>query len=124
MPPVNRPPLADELRPRGPVQLEVTEHHEPAQIVLCLEGELDILTAPRFAARLEEVVHREAGELHIDLRHLRFIDSAGLHVLLNAQRRLIRRGRRLRITCVAGTVLRAMELARLVETLGVEVAQA
>lgn len=122
MPPVNRP-LADDLRPRGPVQLEITEHHEPTRIVLCLEGELDILTAPRFGARMEELVHREAGEVHIDLRHLRFIDSAGLHVLLNAQRRLIRRGRPLRISCVAGAVLRAMELARLVETLGVEVTE-
>lgn len=123
MPPVNRPALADDLRPRGPVQLEITERHEPTQTVLCLEGELDVLTAPRFGARIEEVLNREAGELHVDLRHLRFIDSAGLHVLLNAQRRLIRRGRRLRISCATGAVLRAMELARLVETLGVEVAE-
>jgi anti-anti-sigma factor len=54
----------------------------------------------------------------IDLRELRFVDSTGLHVLLNVQRRLTRQGRRPRVVCAAGPVRRANELSRLGETLG------
>lgn len=111
--------LSDELRPRGPVELRITEQHGDEQLRLVLFGELDILTAIRFSAQIDELVRREPVDLEVDLRELRFIDSAGLHILLNAQRRLIRRGRRLRIRCRPGPVARAIELARLSETLGV-----
>ncbi|MFN2628479.1 MAG: STAS domain-containing protein [Gaiellaceae bacterium] len=112
------PALADELRPRGPVQLTITERREDAQLRLVLGGELDILTAVHFGARMDEIVRRGDGDVAVDLRSLRFVDSAGLHILLNAQRRLIRRGRRLTVWCTPGPVARAIQLARLSETLG------
>jgi anti-anti-sigma factor len=111
--------LGDTLRPRGPVALTIDEQREGTNVVLCLNGELDILTASRLSSRVQEIVHRDAGDLIVDLGELRFIDSSGLHILLNAQRRLIRRGRRLRVRCVAGPVMRVIELARLTDTLGV-----
>lgn len=86
---------------------------------IAVGGELDILTAPRFNAEVDDCVRHRAGTLTVDARALRFVDSAGLYVLLNAQRRLIREGRRLRVVCSEGPVLRAMQLARLTETLGV-----
>ncbi|HEY8765623.1 MAG TPA: STAS domain-containing protein [Solirubrobacteraceae bacterium] len=112
------PALADELRPRGPVQLTITEQRDDAQLRLVLGGELDILTAVQFSAHVDEIVRRGDGDVAIDLRGLRFIDSAGLHILLNAQRRLIRGGRRLSVWCGPGPVARAIQLARLSETLG------
>jgi anti-anti-sigma factor len=111
--------LSDELRPRGPVELTITQERSGEQVRLVLFGELDILTAIQFSARVDELVRRDPADLEVDLRALRFIDSAGLHILLNAQRRLIRRGRRLSIRCRPGSVARAIELARLSETLGV-----
>jgi anti-sigma B factor antagonist len=113
--------LSDQLRPRGPVQLTITEERDNDQLRLVLAGELDLLTAVQFGARVDEIVRRQPGDLEVDLRELQFIDSAGLHILLNAQRRLIRRGRRLSIHCQPGSVARAIELARLSETLGVVV---
>ena len=86
---------------------------------LALAGELDLVTARRFGARVDALVREEASALVLDLRALRFIDSAGLHVLLNAQRRLTRQGRRLHVICADGPVLRAIQLARLTETLNV-----
>jgi anti-anti-sigma factor len=112
------PALADELRPRGPVQLTVREERDEAQLRLVLGGELDILTAVQFGARVDDVVRRGSGDVVVDLRELRFIDSAGLHILLNAQRRLIRGGRRLTVWSSPGPVARAIQLARLSETLG------
>lgn len=111
--------LADELRPRGAVELTIEDQRDGDQVCLLLGGELDLLTAAQFNARVEEIVRHGTGGLTVDLRDLRFIDSAGLHVLLNVQRRLVRRGRRLSVRCRPGSVARAIELARLSETLGV-----
>jgi anti-anti-sigma factor len=76
---------------------------------LTLEGELDIATvAPAYAA-LEAA--RDAVELTIDLRRLRFIDAAGLRLLLDARRA----GRALR--CIRGPrcVQRVISIAKLQE---------
>ena len=55
----------------------------------------------------------------IDLTEADFIDSMGLHALLNIQRRLIRRGRALAVVCPPGPVRNAFELTRLAGPLGV-----
>jgi|SRR5947209_15580888 len=113
-------PLSTSLRPRGPVRLGLSADHDAdGTTVVHMTGELDVLTAPKLAARLDEALRRDAGDVHVDLRDVEFIDSAGLHVLLNAQRRLTRRSRRLSVLCGPGPVRRVIELARLVETLGV-----
>jgi anti-sigma B factor antagonist len=111
--------IAEELRPRGPVQLTYSETPGEDAFTIALAGELDILTAPRFSARVDDLLRRQTGTLRIDLRGLQFIDSAGLHVLLNSQRRLTRQGRRLQVICADGPVLRSLQLARLTETLNV-----
>ena len=111
--------VAEEFRPRGSVQLVYSETSDEDGFTIGLAGELDMLTAPEFSARVDELVRRQTGTLRIDLRALQFIDSAGLHVLLNAQRRLTRQGRRLQVICADGPVLRAIQLTRLTETLNV-----
>lgn len=113
-------PLSDSLRPRGPVRFEVDERTGAEQPThLEVRGELDILTARSLAARIEEILRRSRGDLVVDLCGVEFIDSAGLHVLLNAQRRITRRSRGFSVICEAGPVRRVIELARLIETLGV-----
>ena len=114
--------LASELRPRGPVALAIAEQHDDGRLRLVLDGELDVLTVLQFSRRVDEIVRRESGDLEVDLCKLRFIDSAGLHVLLNAQRRLTRRGRRLTVLGRSGPVTRAFALARLSDTLGLVLA--
>lgn len=116
---VDEAALGEALRPRGPVALTIDEHREDDHVVLELAGELDILTASRFGSRVHELARREDADLVVDLGDLRFIDSSGLHILLNAQRVLIRRGRRLQVRCVPGPVMQVIQLARLTETLGV-----
>ena len=55
----------------------------------------------------------------IELSRAEFIDSFGLTVLLNTQHRLERQGRSLTVVCGEGPVRRAIEFARLLESLGV-----
>jgi anti-sigma B factor antagonist len=87
--------------------------------VLELEGELDLLTAGRLGTELDREVRQGEGDVVVDLRHADFVDSAGLHILLNAQRRLTRRSRSLGVVCAPGPVRRTFELAKLTDTLGV-----
>jgi len=101
------------------VQFELREERRDGYIVLSVDGELDVLTAPRLAGTLLQTIRQEPGDVVIDLSQTRFIDSVGLHALLNAQRRLTRRGRHLAVIVGPGQVSEMIELARLVETLGV-----
>jgi anti-anti-sigma factor len=69
---------------------------------IALTGELDVSTASDVEERLIEL---EGGQLPaqliLDLRGLRFIDSTGLSLLINADRRSRKAGRR--VTIVSGT---------------------
>jgi anti-anti-sigma factor len=111
-------PLREALRPRGPVQFAMHEHRAGRIITVTVEGELDLLTAPKLAAQVDQLVRAEAVDVVLDLDETLFIDSAGLSILLNLQRRLDRRGHRLRVVCDDGPVRRVIEMARLEDTLG------
>jgi anti-sigma B factor antagonist len=112
-------PLREALRPRGPVQFATREHRAGRVITLRVEGELDLLTAPRLVAHVDRLLRVEPGDVVLDLKETQFIDSAGLAILLNLQRRLDHLGYRLRVVCDEGPVRRVIKMARLEETLGI-----
>jgi anti-sigma B factor antagonist len=112
-------PIGESLRPRGPVQFGLREHCGKDGTVLAVEGELDILTAPKLGARLNGFVRRGSTDVVLDLRSALFIDSLALSILLNARRRLERRGCRMTVLCDEGPVRRVIEMARLEAALGI-----
>jgi anti-sigma B factor antagonist len=116
---VTAEPLREALRPRGPVRFATQEYRAAGIITIAVHGELDLLTAPKLAAQIGELLRSEPADVVLDLAETEFIDSAGLAVLLNVQRRLERRRRQLRVICDAGPVRRVIEMARLEETLGI-----
>lgn len=97
--------------------LEVKEHLNGGAQALVLTGELDAASAPALRERMAEVATRGHGPLVIDLSTLEFIDSTGLSVLLNAKRRLTRRGRGFALVCPPGHVRRILEVTQLLDTL-------
>jgi anti-sigma B factor antagonist len=101
------------------VELRIEHHERSGATVVTVSGELDILTAPRFSASIDELVRRRARDVVVDMSEVRFIDSAGLYVLLSAQRRVTRHGRWLGLICPDAAVRRVIELTRLDEPLGV-----
>jgi anti-sigma B factor antagonist len=117
--PANHATLGRSLRPRGPIQLGLNTHQGSQATVVTVTGELDVLTARRLMPQLDDIVRRHQGDAVIDLSQAEFIDSFGLTVLLNTQRRLARQGRGLTVICGDGPVRRAIEFARLLEPLGV-----
>jgi anti-sigma B factor antagonist len=70
---------ADELRA---ARLAISADRRPGEAVtLALEGELDISTCPMVRDRVE-AWRRAEPELRLDLSGISFIDSQGLHLLL------------------------------------------
>lgn len=84
-----------------------------------VEGELDVLTGPKLTAQLNALLRARSTDVVLDLRNVRFMDSAGLQILLVTRRRLLRESRALSVICADGPVSRLIELARLEETLNV-----
>jgi anti-sigma B factor antagonist len=113
------PTLGGSLRPRGPIQLALSTRYEGRATVVGVAGELDILTVSKLIARLDDAIRRRHGDVVIDLSEAEFIDSMGLHALLNIQRRLVRQARELAVICPPGAVRNAIQLARLAEPLGI-----
>lgn len=111
--------LSRALRPRGPVRLALGKRVVNGATVLEVGGELDVLTAAKLGAEIDDVVRKETGKVILDLRGTGFVDSAGLQLLLSAQRRLSGRERALSVVCGPGQVRRVIERARLLEALGV-----
>ena len=81
--------------------------------VIALRGELDVATVGRLRAALAPIVEDDSVmKVVVDLVEVTFIDSTGLMTLLNALRRLVRRGGRLVLACSNPTVLRLFEATR------------
>jgi anti-anti-sigma factor len=87
--------------------------------LLSVGGELDIATAPRMIAALNEALSDMDSPLIVDLSDVVFMDSTGLALLMNARRRVMRRGQGFAIICPAGPISRVFEIADMVESLGV-----
>jgi anti-anti-sigma factor len=66
----------------------VTVETHPPFTVVSVSGEIDIITEPAFRAQVDELLDRPAVRLLFDLTDLRFLDSAGLRVILDAYGRL------------------------------------
>jgi anti-sigma B factor antagonist len=66
------------------LQLELQDSGPDAGLTLALAGELDLATAPRLEVAVKRICQDGVAELTLDLRSLRFIDSAGLRAMLEA----------------------------------------
>jgi anti-sigma B factor antagonist len=70
---------------------------DPPFVRLVAAGELDVATAPVLAAALDELIGSAPGAVRLELADVPFCDLSGLHVLLDADRKLCRAGGRLTV---------------------------
>jgi anti-anti-sigma factor len=88
--------------------------------VLSLHGEIDIGTGPGLQEVLLPVLERQTGPVVVDLSEVSFMDSTGVHVLVDTRRRLEAQNRPLAIACrEGGQVHRLLALVGLLDLLTV-----
>ena len=87
--------------------------------MLVVEGEIDIATSSRLIGPLNEAVTETRLPLIVDLSGVGFMDSTGLALLLNAHRRMMRRGHGFAVVCPGGQLLRVFEVTDMIDTLHV-----
>jgi anti-anti-sigma factor len=95
------------------LHIEVVERD--GSLILRVEGEIDIASAPSLDAELERAQGSGAEMIVVDLDQVEFIDSTGLHVLIRHSSLSSQNGGRLRFTEGSEQVQR---LFRLTGTMG------
>lgn len=63
---------------------QVSVAPSPPFTLVTLSGELDVITVPRLRERVAPLLARPATRILFDLEKLRFIDSAGMRVIIDA----------------------------------------
>ena len=76
-----------------------------------MRGEVDIETAPRLTAALDEAIRESRGPFIVDLCEVEFLDSSGVSVLVRARAVLGQKERELAVICPPGPVRRIFEVA-------------
>jgi anti-sigma B factor antagonist len=90
----------------APAAFDVNVASDGDRAVLVLEGELDFSVAPRVRAALER--SHDSRTLVFDLRGLTFMDSSGIHLLVETRERCRTAGRTLLVVRGTGYVHRGL----------------
>lgn len=85
--------------------------------VIVAHGELDFATRDDLVELMRSIEDIGTNGVVLDLRGVTFIDSAGLHVLINAHKRALAGGWSFQILCGPGPVWRALTVSGLVNEL-------
>ena len=98
--------------------MKIVKELNNKQLVLSLEGELNTVTAPEF----EEVIKNELNNvdsLIVDLAKLSYLSSAGLRVLLVAQKIMMNQGE-MKLVHVSDLVMEILDVTGFVDILTIE----
>ena len=98
--------------------MTINKTQEGSKLTVALEGRLDTTTAPELEADLKESLNG-VTELIMDLEKLDYISSAGLRVLLWAQKTMNQKGS-MKLTNVNETVMEIFDVTGFVDILTIE----
>lgn len=93
--------------------LDITTHARDGLAHVVLNGELDLSTIARLEQELTRVEGERPETIALDLRRLSFLDSSGLRVVVSADQRARREGRRLVVVRGPETVQRVFSITHL-----------
>lgn len=98
--------------------MNITKTIEGAKLTLALEGRLDTTTAPQLEAEVKGAL-TGVTELALDFSRLEYLSSAGLRVILAAQKIMNKQGRMV-ICHVNETILEVFEVTGFSDILTIE----
>ncbi|MBR5421416.1 MAG: STAS domain-containing protein [Lachnospiraceae bacterium] len=97
--------------------MEIKKEKEGMKLVMYLSGRLDTITAPQLQDELTEAMDG-ISELVMDLKDLEYVSSAGLRVLLFAQKEMMGLGG-LQLINVTPPVMEVFDITGFSELLGI-----
>lgn len=98
--------------------LNITKNEENNALTLSLEGRLDTVTAPQLEAEIAGSVEG-LTLLVLDFEKLEYISSAGLRVLLSAQKKMKNQGE-MKVVRVNETINEVFEMTGFADILTIE----
>jgi anti-sigma B factor antagonist len=97
----------------------VEELLDEQTVLVVVEGELELTTAPRFKQLLVKAIDEGKRAIVVDFSRLTFIDSTALGVLVAAQLRM-QEDARLAIVCTHPQVLSVFEITGITQSFRIE----
>ena len=99
--------------------MNITKKAEGSTLAVALEGRLDTITSPQLDDELDASLEG-VTDLTLDFQDLTYISSAGLRVLLRAQKKMKAASGKLRLTGVSAGILEILEITGFAEILTIE----
>lgn len=98
--------------------MTITKQQEGSELTVLLEGRLDTTTAPQLEAVIKESLEG-ITQLTIDMEELVYLSSAGLRVLLGAQKVMNRQGK-MTVCRVNDTIMEVFEVTGFIDILTIK----
>lgn len=98
--------------------MTITTTRNGSALTLQLEGRLDTTTSPQLEAELSASLDG-VTQLTLDLKQLAYLSSAGLRVILGAQKRMNKQGT-MTVVHVADAIMEVFEITGFVDILNIQ----
>ena len=98
--------------------MTITKTQENEKLTVAIEGRIDTTTAPQLEAELKSSLDG-VKELVFDIKELEYISSAGLRVLLTAQKVMNKQGKMI-VKGASEAVMEIFEVTGFVDILDIE----
>ncbi len=98
--------------------MEIIKNKEGSELRIALEGRLDTMTAPQFENEIKESLDG-VDSLILDFEKLEYVSSAGLRVILGAQKAMNKQGE-MKIVNVCDGVMEVFEITGFTDILTIE----
>ncbi|MCK4268143.1 MAG: STAS domain-containing protein [Actinomycetia bacterium] len=84
-------------------------------VLLKLDGEVDVYTAPKLKSRLVDLVDQGKFKIVVDLEEVDFMDSSGLGVLVGGLKRVRSHDGAIALVCTQENILKIFRITGLVK---------
>ena len=88
------------------------------KVIMKIEGRLDTITAPQLQNQIN-LLSSDVKELVLDMEKLEYVSSAGLRVILLAQKKMTKLGV-LKLVSVCETIMEVFEITGFADILNIE----
>jgi anti-anti-sigma factor len=100
--------------------IDVEVRHDAGAALVMIRGDLEFGTAASVRKAFSDLAQADGGPVVVDVAALRFIDSTGLSLLVQAKQRFDAQGRRFELRGSTGRVSRVIEISGLAELFEIE----